>query len=111
MSFWGLDAGVIGGRGRFLVGTPLLRRPEGRSLVISESIGKTNVKLRGVIGEWYRWTGVGVSDASERRPYGHDRKEPKIRAAKARNDKHQPGARIGWPPCGPDASGEASLRA
>jgi hypothetical protein len=50
---------------------PLLRRPEGRRFDISKSVGKTNVKLRGLIGRRYRKTNVVVSDASERRPYGH----------------------------------------
>jgi hypothetical protein len=62
-----------GKTGRVFVGTPLLRRPEGRRFDISKNVGKTNVNLRGFVGGWYRKTKVVVSDASERRPYGHDR--------------------------------------
>ena len=62
-----MGKGVAG----LFVGTPLLRRPEGRRFDGWKWVGETNVNLRGFIGGWYRKTGVAVSDASERRPYGH----------------------------------------
>ena len=54
----------MGGVAGLFVGTPLLRRPEGGRFDGWGWGGKTNVNLRGLIGGWYRETGVVVSDAS-----------------------------------------------